>query len=305
MKLGVQLSPPSQFPDLDALVDFVVRAEAAGYDFVCLPEHTVFPARYEELLGRQWPDPLTIASFIAARTSRIRFVFYILILPQHDPIHLAKQLATLDVLSHGRVDVGVGPGWIAEEMEWQGKAFRGRGGRTDEYVAAMRTLWTADPATFTGDWVSFTDASFLPKPVQRPHPPVWVGGSWRYSALRAGRLGDGWMPMMATDEQLREGRVLLNRELEARGRDPQTFPIMLRVPLWEPSPRATNHAVSAGGTAMQYLQGDVDAAVRLVDERAAEGVTHLWLSLPEAYPRVVEEMEAFAAELRRRDLVRA
>jgi probable F420-dependent oxidoreductase len=302
MKLGVQLSPPSQFPDLELLVDFVVRAEDAGYDFVCLPEHTIMPARYEETMGRQWPDPVTVAAFLAARTSTIRFIFYILIVPQHDPIRLAKQLATLDVLSRGRVDVGVGLGWVVEEMEWVGKPFHRRGARAEEYVEAMRTLWTTDPSTFEGEWVSFSGASFHPKPMQQPLP-VWIGGSWRHSALRAGRVGDGWMPMQATTEQLQEGRGLLARELRARRRDPETFPVMLRIPLYEPSPRATSHAVSAGGTAMEYLQGDVERAIRYVDERAAEGVTHLWVSLPEVYPRVAEEMEAFASELRCRGTV--
>jgi len=182
----------------------------------------------------------------------VQLVFYILVLPQHDPIRLAKQLATLDVLSGGRIDVGIGMGWIREEMEWLGKPFAGRAARAEEYLAAMRTLWTTDPATFEGATVAF---------------------------------------------------ALLARELARRGCDPADFPVMLRVPLYEPSPRATAHAVSSGATAMQYLQGDVERALRYVEEHSEEGTTHLWVSLPAEYSRIVEEMVAFAAELRRRGML--
>jgi len=109
--------------------------------------------------------------------------------------------------------------------------------------------------------------------------------------------------MQATHEQLAEGRALLEGELRRHDRDPAGFPVMLRIPLYEPSPHATAHAVDAGRTAMKYLAGDVEQAIRYVEEQAGDGTTHLWVSLPAVYPGILEEMEAFGAELRRRGLL--
>jgi probable F420-dependent oxidoreductase len=188
-------------------------AEENGFDSMWTVEHVLVPADYQSEYpyspnGRMpgpeespIPDPLVWLTYIGAVTTRIKLATGVLILPQRNPLVLAKEVATLDVLSGGRVVLGVGVGWLREEFDAIGVPFEERGARTDEHIAALRTLWAEDEATFDGQFTSFERAKSFPKPVNRTVPIV-IGGHTKPAARRAGRLGDGFFPARTSPEEL-------------------------------------------------------------------------------------------------------
>ena len=214
-------------------------AEEAGFESLWTVEHVVVPRGYRSTYpyssrGRMaggaedFPitDPLVWLAYVAAVTSTIRLATGILILPQRNPVILAKEVATLDVLSGGRVTLGVGLGWLEEEYRALGVPFADRGARAEEYVAAMRTLWTEELASYEGEFVSFTEVYCRPLPVQRPVPVV-LGGHSPRAARRAGRIGDGYFPASADSARLPELAAVARRAAEGAGRDPAALEITM------------------------------------------------------------------------------
>jgi probable F420-dependent oxidoreductase len=217
----------------------VQAGEAAGFESAWTVEHTVVPAGYAspypyspdgKMAGGvedlPLPDPLMWMAYMAGVTSTINFATGILILPQHNPVITAKQVATLDFMSGGRVLLGIGVGWMREEFDAIGASFPDRGARTDEYVAAMRELWTAERPTFHGRFVHFDQAYCRPQPV-RGSVPIIVGGDSAPAARRAGRLGDGYFPARGAPQELID---LARRTAEEHGRDPDALEITTSVP---------------------------------------------------------------------------
>lgn len=205
MKFGLQFSNTMHFAGRDGLVTLAQGAESAGFESVWTVEHVIFPDAYEsaypyDASGKMpmaphtpLPDPLIWLTWVAAVTERLHLGTGILILPQRNPVVLAKEAATLDDLSDGRLELGIGVGWLEEEFDALGIPFARRGARTDDYVAAMRALWDDDQASHDGEFISFSGASVNPKP-PRGRVPIHVGGHSRVAAERAGRLGDGFFP---------------------------------------------------------------------------------------------------------------
>ena len=194
------------FPDLAGALRMVKAAEAAGFDSVVAVDHVVFPHKYTSVYpyapdgrlpgspGGALPDPLIWIAAMAAVTTRLRFMTGVIILPLRHPLVLAQQVATLDHMSGGRIELGIGVGWLEEEFEAVGVPFEKRGPRSDEYIAAMRKLWAEDGVSFDGRFVkSLSRISSNPKPVGRAVPIV-IGGHSEAAARRAGRLGDGFFP---------------------------------------------------------------------------------------------------------------
>ena len=214
-------------------VDFIVgaaqRLEAAGFSTVWVPEHVLFFPEYESSYpyskdGRVPGDPdgvldpFTALTYVAAHTSTLRLGSGICLVPQRQPVYTAKMVADLDYLSGGRFDFGIGVGWLAEEFDALGADFRSRGRRCDEYIAAMKALWGADPVSFAGETVDISNAQFNPKPVQSPHPPIYVGGESDPALRRVAALGDGWYGYGVTPDALDEHLARLDAHLEAAGR---------------------------------------------------------------------------------------
>ena len=154
----------------------------------------VLPPDLAEHMGGYWPDALTAMAFLAGATTDIRVRSGVMVLPYHPPIQLAKAVATLDVMSGGRVMLNVGVGMARGEFEALGVPFTERGRVTDEYAEALKVLWTEPNPSYAGKYVAFSDVVFEPKPVQKPHPPLWFGGRSAPALRRALRLGDGWSP---------------------------------------------------------------------------------------------------------------
>ena len=215
------------FPGADAAKALAVAAEEAGFDSLWTVEHVLMPAAYESTYpysdnGRMpggakavIPDPLVWLSYVAAVTSRIELATGILIVPQRNPAITAKAVATLDQLSGGRVRLGVGAGWLAEEFDALGVPFDDRGARLDAYIEAMRALWSGAEVTLDNGFVGYDRVVCLPTPV-RGSIPIVIGGHTAVAARRAGRLGDGFFPAKGDLPVLLDA---MRRAADVAGRD--------------------------------------------------------------------------------------
>lgn len=241
MKFGLMFANAGAFATPDGAAAVGRAAEDAGFESLWAVEHVVVPAGYEseypyDKSGRMpggesvdIPDPFVWLTFVAARTSTIRLGTGILILPQRNPLIVAKEAATLDQLSGGRFLMGVGVGWLREEFEALGVPFTERGARTDDHIEAMRALWSQDQADHDGRFTSFSKAISRPKPT-RGSIPIIVGGHSEPAARRAGRLGDGFFPGRGDTERLRHLLDVMRASAEEAGRDPDEIEITAGTP---------------------------------------------------------------------------
>ncbi len=208
--------------DMDLVRRYAVRAEALGYASLWTQERVT---------GTQATlDPITFLSYVAGQTTRVRLGVSVFVLPRHNPVHLAKQLASLDQLSGGRLIVGVGLGGNAAELPMYGMSPDRRVRRFIEHVEVMKALWTQSPVNYAGDFYSIDGVSIAPQPAQKPHPPLWFGASAEPAVRRALKLGDGWTGAgSAGREAFSENVERVKGWLAEEGRDPASFPISKRV----------------------------------------------------------------------------
>lgn len=237
MKFGVSLvnSGRRAAPEFGAML--AQTAEEFGFESLWTVEHTVVPVGYESRYpysidgrmpgeGVPIPDPLIWLAFAAGVTKRIRLATGILILPQRNPVTVAKEIASLDVLSNGRVILGIGIGWLREEFDALGVPFDDRAARTDEYVDVLRRIWTEEQPSYQGATVRFDKLISNPKPVQTGGPPIVVGGHSEAAARRAGRLGDGFFPYTVEDPMAAAKLFDVARDAAREaGRDPAALEI--------------------------------------------------------------------------------
>jgi probable F420-dependent oxidoreductase len=273
MRIGISLLNNWGIEDVQALVGLAVRAEELGIDSVWTHDH-VFNVGHgvDRIGGRPYYEPLTLLTFVAARTTRVRLGTSVLVLPYHNPIRLAKTAATLDVLRGGRLILGVGVGAIEQEMQAMGNAFKERGAFSDEAIAVMRALWSEEDPRFDGTWSQFADMKFSPKPLQTPIPIV-IGGVSRAAIRRAARIGDGWQPLGLSPEALGLGMAALREELQACGRDAAQVPVSIALSLTASTSR--RHAL---GTEPSEVVRNVKAFANL-------GVETLVISATTSDPR--------------------
>jgi len=214
----------------DFIVGAAERIEAAGFAALWVPEHVLFFPEYASTYPYSEDgkvpgnpdgvlDPFTALTFIAAHTSSLRLGTGICIVPQRQPLYTAKMVADLDYLSGGRVDFGIGVGWLEEEFAALGMDFRNRGQRCNEYIDAMKALWGPDPVSFSGETVSINNAQANPKPVQSPHPPIFVGGESTPALRRVATHGNGWVGFGVGPDELPSHLERLETHLQAAGRD--------------------------------------------------------------------------------------
>ena len=272
--------------DPEWIASFAAHVEASGFESLVLVEHAVVISDYTSTYpyapsGRmplpddcRIPDPIDLMAFLAAVTDRITLATGVLVVPNHQAVVLAKRIATVDVLSKGRVRMCLGVGWMDEELLATGADPRSRGRRTDETIAAMRTLWAdsgPEGATFEGEFFSFRHAHSFPKPVQPGGVPLHIGGHSEAAARRAGRIGDGFQPLGLDPELLTVRMDQLRAAADEAGRDPGRIELTLSGYL----PTTTEEEIAAAGDA---------GAVRLVAS------TSMSADLSEIY----DEMSAFA-----------
>jgi len=237
MKFGIAFANAGPFAMPEGLGHLARTAEAVGIESLWTIEHVVIPVGYQSRYpydpsGRipapdnmPMPDPLLPLAYAAAVTKTIRLATGILILPQRNPLYVAKEAATLDVLSHGRAILGIGVGWLAEEFAALGIPFAERAARTAEAVRALRSLWKDEPEPFAGKYYRWPAVESHPKPVQRPGVPIVVGGHTEGAARRAGRYGDGFFPGVTALGKLRHLLGVMRAECARVGRDPAAIEI--------------------------------------------------------------------------------
>ncbi len=218
MKLGISLPQLGPQATPENLVRAAQRAEELGYDSVWTLERILWPINpqepYPAAPDGKLPevyqtvfDPIETLTFIAAHTTRVRLGTSVLVLGYHTPIELARRISTLDQLSKGRVALGVGVGWSRDEFQAAGTPFEKRGARADEFLRAMIALWTKDPVAFDGQFYRIPESKVGPKPVQKPHPPIYVAGFGQYTFDRAARFGAGWNPALVTNFEELEAQI--------------------------------------------------------------------------------------------------
>jgi probable F420-dependent oxidoreductase len=248
MDFGLHLGTRGVAGDPVGLRALAEQADRLGLAYLGFSDHIVFTqqARSQYPYSRDGKHPvqtsgycldqLTCLTYAAAVTKQIRLLTSVMVVPHRAPILTAKTLASIDVLSNGRVTVGAGVGWLAEEMAVLGSPpYEKRGAASNEYIAAFRSLWTQSPAAFDGDHVKFRDVVFEPKPVQKSIP-IWIGGEGKAARRRAGRIGDGWYPMIRNPKEPLErpedfsvALADVRREAELAGRDPTKLDVALFV----------------------------------------------------------------------------
>ena len=212
MKFGFPMPNAMQLKALTQSFEYAVtgadqthlaqRAEALGYDLLFVPEHFIVPNAHVELSGPHYFHSAVAQAYLAGTTQRIRVSSLVTLLPLQHPIILAKALSTADWMSSGRITAAFGVGWDAEEFNVLGVPFHERGRMADEYLAAIVELWTSDAPQFDGKYVSFKDVAFEPKPCQKPHPPIWIGGDAEPALRRAARYACGWVPWLTSPEDI-------------------------------------------------------------------------------------------------------
>ncbi|KRF21191.1 LLM class F420-dependent oxidoreductase [Nocardioides sp. Soil797] len=228
--------------DPDWISAYAQHVEACGFESLVLVEHAVVMSRYSSVYpydasGKMEladdldiPDPLDLLAFLAGRTSTLGLATGVLVLPNHHPVVLAKRLATIDVLSGGRLRVCVGMGWMKEEIEACGAPFEARGRRADEQLQVLRKLWddnAPNGADHHGEFFDFDGAMSYPKPAQPGGVPLHIGGHSRAAARRAGRYGNGLQPLGVMGEELADLAKLMRSEAESAGRDPDALELSL------------------------------------------------------------------------------
>jgi len=243
VKLSVTISGLSRLfgDDLAAVLDTARVADAIGIDQLVVPDHLAigprldrypFAPRFPYPPEEPWLEPMTLLAAIAAVTERVRLGTGILIVPLRPALLIAKTVATLDVLSHGRVDLGIGTGWQREEFTEAGQGFAGRTARMDDAVRACRAVWEQDPpVTFASGTVSFRELWCEPRPVQA-RVPIWYGaGPSDATVERIATLGDGWLPLGVDADTIASTVVTLRAAFSAHGRDPGTLGVRVGLPV--------------------------------------------------------------------------
>lgn len=282
MRVGISLPQLGPQASPENLVKVARRAEELGYDSVWVLERLLWPLAprepYPAAADGRLPetyqtvlDPIETLTFVAAHTTKVQLGTSVLVLPYHSPIQLARRLASLDVLSNGRVVVGVGAGWSRDEFEAAGTPFERRGARCDEFLRAMIELWTKDPVKFDGEFYHIPESMVGPKPVQKPHPPIYVAGFGQYTFDRAAKFGDGWNPAGIMSFEALEGMINQFRQTTERaGRDSmevvlRAFTMLFREP---------------AGSGRSPMTGSADQVREDTARLRDIGVTHLIQSPP-------------------------
>ena len=270
MKMGFGIPVSGSWATPSNITEIAKAAEHLGYESLWSFQRTLFPA------GDPIPepyrsvhDPIAVSSYLAGVTERIRIGIAIVNLPFYSPIVLAKMLTSIDLLSDGRLDAGLGLGWNPDEFAAAGAPMERRGARADEFVACLRAIWTSDPVEFAGEFYTVPPSHVSPSPVQTPHPPLLFGGSAESALRRAGRLSDGWISASRFEAAKVPGAIAVLKEgaVEA-GRDPEALRVVIRA--------ATR--VREADEEMQFT-GTVDKIRRDIADYGRNGVTELFIDL--------------------------
>ena len=293
------------------------HGEKLGYRILAIPDHIVVPKGIESpypyspdgrlnfptLLASECLEPLALMAYLAGVTTEMRLLTSVMVVPYRQPVLTAKLLSTIDLLSGGRAVVGVGAGWMAEEFPpVDAPPFEARGRATDEYLRIYKELWTADAPRYEGEFTSFDNILFHPKPVQKPHPPIWVGGESKPAKRRTARHGDAWFPIgcnprfpMDTLGRFAAGLDDLRAMAEAEGRDPASIDIAF----WAVWYGASAEPIITDTGERMMLTGSADDIASDIQAMRDLGVRHLVLQvLRETLAETLDVITGFAEDVR-------
>lgn len=288
------------------------QADALGFAFISSPDHIVMPAATDseypyggtaafqvKTNEGEFLEELTVLSFIAGQTSRARLLTSVMVVPYRQPVLAAKVLATLDYLSNGRLVVGCGVGWLREEFEVLGSPpYEARGAATDEFIRVYKELWTSPRPAFAGTFTRFPALTFEPRPVQKPHPPIWIGGESDLALRRVVRLGDGWYPSAGntavdTPQGFGQRVARLRRLLEEAGRDPAAVDIGVGTGRFN-----LGQAERTPSGDRAFLTGSAEEVAADTRAYAAAGARHLMVRFPgESRNELLDAMERFMKDV--------
>lgn len=297
MQFGIMLPHYKQVAATTAIKRVAMAAERLGYHSIWVSDHIVIPNEAIDRFGEVFYDPLAVLAYVAACTERVQLGSSVLILPYRNPIQVAKVTATVDNLSQGRLLVGVGVGALTAEFRTLHAPWEERGDYADEALRIFKELWTNPAPQFHGKYHQFTDIQCQPRPVQQPHPPLWIGGNSRRAVRRAAEFGDVWHPSRADVASITAMRPRLHSLAERAGRDPQAIGIAVRQPMKLTTAAGALPAWPLVGTAASV----VDAVGRFRDAGVRHMVLDTFYSIPElsgeSVDSMLETMERFASEV--------
>jgi probable F420-dependent oxidoreductase len=270
------------------------RAEALGLDGVFVPDHILAKPATTQHYGGHWPDPFSLLAYLAGRTQRVRLGASVIVLPYRSALVTAKAAATVDQASRGRFIFGVGVGWDEAEFTDLRLPFRERGRLSDDYIRAIKTAWAADVPEYRGDYASFSGATFSPRPAQRPHPPIWVGGApgavSSPAVRRCAELGDAWHPLGLSLDDIEKGFATVRDLATRHGR--RERPGLAPRNLLD----ITDGAKGSGRAAFQGSVAEIASDIRRVRGLGAHWMT---FDLPRAgVPAMMRAMERLAGEVK-------
>lgn len=302
MKFSLWLWPYGRWGGIEAMGDAARRAEELSFASVSVSDHTISTTGPEsDGVTAVWPDWSVLSTYLALQTTQLR-ILTSLVIPYRPVLPMAKQIATIDVVSKGRFTLAAAVGWLQPEFEMLGVDYRQRGSITDEYLHAMKILWSEEEPAFAGRHVSFKDIVFEPKCVQKPHVPIWVaGGSSRGPIRRLLEHGDGWMPMGGgLDQELRDTVVRVKEEVAAHGRDPEaiTFRYTIGIGKANAALASISKSISVDDpAAVAPSESPEDVAAEIASFGEA-GCTELAINFSgESASEVMEQLDWFGTEV--------
>ena len=313
MDFGFSIPTRGALATQHAMLALAQHGEKLGFSHVAIPDHIIIPnsiaSPYPYNAARKMAgatdgdclEQLAVLAYLAAATTKLRLLTSVMVVPHRPPVFTAKALATIDVLSNGRVDVGIGAGWMDEEFQAIGAPpFAERGKVTDEYVRIFKDLWTQDAPTYDGQYAKYRNVTFLPKPIQKPHPPIWVGGESPAALRRVIALGDTWYPigtnpqfLLNTLERFSGGVERLRADAVQAKRDPKSIAITY----WAPWYKETQTPLIDDGKRQLFTGTDDDVAGDIVAFREL-GVSNLLFNFVRAdLAQSLAAMERFVTEV--------
>ena len=298
LRFGFSCYPFSRFAGADALLQTYELLETLGFHHAQIGEHFIVPAENAATLDTVWYDGIALAATVLARTKRLKVLFGVIVVPYRHPVHLAKSMATLDILSGGRIIMGAGVGWAKREFELLGIPFSERGARTDDALRAVKALWASESPSYQGRFFSFDNVVFRPRPLTRPHPPIWIGGAADKTIERAAELGDGLHPLGGPLSRLEKMAADTRLALEKRGRDPTTFSFSLTA---EFGATVSHHAREAGASDFGLVIGpEMDRALEQVEQYRRAGYSYVTIRTPHRDVSAIHDvLHRFHAEVMR------
>ena len=285
MKIGFCIPNFGRYANRENIIALSKAAEDLGFDSLWVSDHIVTPDTHH-VFGETFFEPLATLSCIASQTRNIKLGTSVIVLPYRNPLVLAKMMSSLDVLSGGRVILGVGTGWVKEEFDAIGADYRKRGAITDEYLIILKELFSNDNPEYEGEYFKFSNILFEPKPVQKPYPPIWIGGNSKKAIERAVRFGNGWHAVRLTPEEVRESSEYIKRIVNDK------FTISVR----------NNIQITDYGKndERDLLRGSIDKIVEGISLYTEAGADHLILYiLSGSVEGVYQSLEVLAKDIKR------